>query len=252
MQASYSLEQYSVLVTGGASGIGLATVRAFLRHGASVAINDLPGEKLTSITEQLKAEGHKVLAAPADLSEPKAACAMVTHTIDTLGGLNVLVNNAGTPATRVPIAPADFDHQDEQLWSRLLGVNLLGPFYCTKAAASALQQSHGAIVNTASVSAFGGGGSSSPYCATKAALIALTREWSRALAPSVRVNAIAPGHVDSDWLCRFEGTDLELSDQVPLQRQGLPEEYAESIVFLAVGATYMTGQTMVIDGGMMS
>ena len=107
-------------------------------------------------------------------------------------------------------------------------------------------------MNTASVSAFGGGGSSSPYCATKAALVALTREWARALAPAVRVNAIAPGLVDSDWMCRFEDTEFDLEKAVPLQRSGQPDEYAQCIMYLAAGATYMTGQTVVIDGGMMA
>ena len=138
------------------------------------------------------------------------------------------------------------------LWNTLLNVNLLGPYRCTKAAASALAQAGGAIVNTASVSAFGGGGSSSPYCATKAALVVLTREWARALAPAVRVNAIAPGLVDSDWMCRFEDTEFDLEKAVPLQRSGQPDEYAQCIMYLAAGATYMTGQTVVIDGGMMT
>lgn len=252
MKQKFDLENHKVLVTGAASGIGLATVKAFLENGASVAINDLPGEKLDTVLDELTSKGSKVIAAPGDIGDPDTASDMVNQAISGLGGLNYLINNAGTPATSTPIAAADFERQDESLWNRLLNVNLLGPYRCTRAAADALRQSNGAIVNTASVSAFGGGGSSSPYCATKAALVAITREWSRALAPEVRVNAIAPGIVGSDWMCRFEETEFDVVNEVPLERQGEPEEYAEFILFLAAGATYMTGQTVIVDGGLMT
>ena len=252
MKQNFDLENYKVLVTGGASGIGLATVKAFIKNGATVAINDLPGEKLDTVFNELASKGSKVIAAPGDIGDPDAASAMVDQAISNLGGLDYLINNAGTPATSTPIAPSDFDRQDESLWNRLLNVNLLGPYRCTRAAANSLRQSNGAIVNTASVSAFGRGGSSSPYCATKAALVSITREWSRALAPEVRVNAIAPGLVESDWMCQFEETDFDVVYEIPMGRKGEPDEYAEFILFLAAGATYMTGQTVIVDGGMMT
>ena len=252
MKSKFDLENHKVLVTGGASGIGLATVKTFLRNGATVAINDLPGDKLDALINELASNSDKVIAAPGDIGDPDSASDMINQAISSLGGLDFLINNAGTPATRTPIAPADFDRQDEALWNRLLNVNLLGPYRCTKAAVKALRQSKGAIVNTASISAFGGGGSSSPYCATKAALVSITREWSRALAPDVRVNAIAPGLVDSDWMCRFEETEFDVVKEIPLERAGKPDEYAEFILFLAAGATYMTGQTVIVDGGLMT
>jgi 3-oxoacyl-[acyl-carrier protein] reductase len=248
MKISFNLQNHKVLVTGGASGIGLATVRAFLKAGATVAVNDLPGDRLDATIDELTTEGFNAIAAPADIGNAQAATDMVHSAVKTMQGLDYLINNAGTPATRTPIAADDFERQDESLWQTLLSVNLLGPYRCTKTAAPVLRQSRGAIVNTASVSAFGGGGSSSPYCATKAALVALTREWARALAPEVRVNAIAPGLVDSDWMCRFEDTEFDTT--VPLQRSGQPEEYAEHIVYLAAGASYMTGQTVIVDGGL--
>ncbi len=249
MKPQFDLASKKVLVTGGASGIGLATVRAFADNGAAVAINDLPGEKLDAVVADLNNNGCNVVSAAGNVGDAEEAGAMVKTAINTLGGLDYLVNNAGTPATTSPIPPADFDRQDEAFWNRLLNVNLLGPYRCTKAAATALRQAGGAIVNTASVSAYGGGGSSSPYCATKAALVALTREWARALAPEVRVNAIAPGMVDSDWMCRFERTEHDIADRAPLQRTGTTDEYANMILFFAVSATYMTGQTVVVDGG---
>jgi len=252
MKAGYDLQNYKVLITGGASGIGRATAQAFLDNGATVAINDLPGEKLDTAVEEFENLGHNVIAVPADIGVAEDTTEMVHTAISELRGLDFLINNAGTPATATPIARSDFDRQDEALWNTLLSVNLLGPYRCTHAASETLKRSKGAIVNTASVSAFGGGGSSSPYCATKAALVSLTREWARALAPDVRVNAIAPGLVDSDWMCRFDNTEFDIVKEVPLQRSGQPEEYAECILFLAASASYMTGQTMIIDGGVMT
>ena len=250
MRAQYDLSSKKVLVTGGAAGIGLATVEAFLRCGASVAINDLPGDKLDTLVAKLSEAGHSVFAAPGDVGSPEGAEAMVAKAIAQLGGLDYLVNNAATPGTTTPIPAGDFERQTESFWNKILGVNLLGPFRCTQAAAKALGESGGAIVNTASISAYGGGGSSSPYCASKAALISLTREWARALAPQVRVNAIAPGIVDSEWMCRFEDSDFDQATAVPLQRAGTPEEYAEAILFLAAGAGYVNGQTLTVDGGL--
>lgn len=251
MLANFDLSGKKALVTGGASGIGLGTVEAFLRCGASVAINDLPGSAaLEALVADLAAKGHSVAAAPGDVGDAQDAPRMVTTAIESLGGLDYLVNNAGTPGTSSPIPPADFERQDEAFWSLLLNVNLIGPFRCTKAAAPALKATRGAIVNTASISAFGRGGSSSVYCATKAGLVNLTREWARALAPEVRVNAIAPGMVDSDWMCRFEDHDPEgAKARVPLQRVGTPTDYGETILFLAAGADYVTGQTLTVDGG---
>jgi len=250
MLAHYDLTDKKVLVTGGASGIGLGTVEAFLRCGASVAINDLPGEKLDNLVAGLTADGHRVISAPGNIGEAGAAADMVAGAIAELDGLDFLINNAGTPGTSTPIPAGDFEHQTEAFWELLLNVNLLGPFRCTRAAADTLRTARGAVVNTASIAAFGGGGSSSPYCATKAGLVSLTREWARALAPDVRVNAIAPGLVDSDWMCRFEESGLGATDNIPLQRQGTPQDYAEVILFLAAGADYISGQTLTVDGGL--
>ena len=255
MIANFDLLGKKVLVTGGASGIGLATVEAFARCGASVAINDLPGStKLDQVIDELTAASYRVIAAPGNVGDPVDAPRMVESAIEGLGGLDYLINNAGTPGTATPIPASDFERQDEAFWQLLLNVNLIGPFRCIKAAAPALKAARGAVVNTASVSAFGTRGSSPVYCATKAGLVKLTREWAHALAPEVRVNAIAPGRVDSDWMCRFPDQDgvveEDIRAEIPLQRVGSPADYAEAILFLAAGAAYVTGQTLTVDGGM--
>ena len=250
MKANYDLGGKKVIITGGASGIGLGTAQAFLQCGATVAINDLPGEKLDNVIQNLNSEGYPAIKADGNIGDAEKAQDTISAAIQRMGGLDYLINNAGTPGTTTPIAVDDFERQDEAFWNLLLNVNLLGPYRCTKAAVSALRASKGAIVNTASVSVFGGGGSSSVYCATKAGLVMLTNEWARSLAPDVRVNAIAPGAVESDWMCKFEDTALDYVDHCPMQRKGTPEDYAEAILFLAVGANYVTGQTLNVDGGL--
>lgn len=247
---SANLENKTALITGAATGIGFATAELFASCGCKVALNDLPGnERLPQAVDALRDKGYQAIAAPGDTGNEASALNMVAKAIQDLYGLDFLVNNAGTPGTRAPIPPNDLDTPDAAFWSRLLAVNLLGPWHCTKNAIASLRERNGAIVNTASIAGIAGNGSSSSYCATKAALISLTREHARAFGPDVRVNAIAPGVVESDWECRFELTDEMLSN-IPMKRAGLPENYAEAILFLCAGASYITGHTLVVDGGL--
>lgn len=240
------------LITGAASGIGLGTATLFARLGCAVALNDVPGNnRLDEAVGRLKAEGLDARAAPGDVGDATGARAMVRGAAEAMGGLDFLVNNAATPGTRSPIPPSDLEAQSEAFWQRLLSINLIGPFRCMHAAEPHLRAARGAIVNTASISGFGGGGSSSVYCATKAGLINLTKEWARALGPDVRVNAIAPGMVESDWECRFSDDSYERGiASAPLRRIGTPADYAEAILYLCAGAGYVTGHTLVVDGGL--
>ncbi len=244
------LKNKTALVTGAASGIGLATAEMLAANGAKVALNDLPGnEKLGKAINTLQAKGFNVVAAPGDTGNEQSANTMVAHAIDELGGLDYLINNAGTPGTKSPIPANDLETQDSDFWQRLLSVNLLGPWHCTRAAIATLKKHKGAIVNTASTAGIIGNGSSSTYSATKAALISLTREHARAFGPDVRVNAIAPGVVDSEWECRFERTEAMLAS-IPMKRSGVPQDYAEAILFLCASTGYITGHTLVVDGGL--
>ena len=240
------------LVTGAASGIGLVTAELFARCGARVAMNDLDGNPaLDDQVARLKAEGLDVLAAPGIIGETSPTEAMVHKAIDDLGGLDHLINNAGTPATKQPIPPSDLDALTDAFWDKLLTVNLLGPFRCARAAAPALKESRGAIVNTASIAGIIGAGSSTPYAATKAGLINLTKALARGLAPEVRVNAVAPGMLDSGWECEWAPGDREAKRrEVPLQRIGEPADFAGAMLYLAAEAPYVTGHTLVVDGGL--
>ncbi len=245
-----NLENKTALITGAASGIGFATAEMFASLGCKVALNDLPDNKrLTQSVNALLAKGYHAIAAPGDTGNEASATSMVSQAIEDLNGLDYLVNNAGTPGTRKPIPPNDLDTPDAAFWAQLLSVNLLGPWYCTKIALPSLRERNGAIVNTASIAGIAGNGSSSTYCATKAALISLTQEHARAFGPSVRVNAIAPGVVESDWDCRFERTE-EMLASIPMKRAGLPIDYAEAILFLCAGGSYITGHILVVDGGL--
>lgn len=248
---SYDFSGSVALVTGAASGIGLATAKGLARAGGCVAVNDLPGPKLDEAVARLVAEGLDCFAAPGDVGDGGSVRDMVAQAAGRRGRLDYLVNNAATPGTRKPIAPDDFARMDEALWQRLTNINQIGPYRCTAAAAPFLRAAGGAIVNVASTAGLGRGGSSSVYASTKAALILLTREWAFALGPEVRVNAIAPNVVvGSGWEVEFPPEQIAQAAQVfPLRRPGTPEDYAEAILWLLGGASYVTGQTLVVDGG---
>ncbi len=249
MTIEFRLAGRRALVTGSANGIGLATAELLARSGAHVAMNDLPIPALTQAVERLRAEGFAVEAVPGDLSQSSSAATVAGNALAALGGLDYLVNNAGAPFTRTPIPAADFDALTDEFWDRILRVNLMSAFWMVKALAPALRATGGAIVNTVSVAAFGGGASSGAYATAKAGLAGLTRELARGLAPDVRVNGIAPGYVNSAWECSFGDSDAVARATVPLARVGQPAEYAEVIAYLCEGARYMTGQVVQVSGG---
>ncbi|MBU2089311.1 MAG: SDR family oxidoreductase [Alphaproteobacteria bacterium] len=242
-----------VLVTGGASGIGLATAKALAACGAAVAINHLPddarGAEAVEALRQMQATAH---AAPGNVADSDSADAMVHKAAEALGGLDILINNAGTPGSLEPIPFTDLDAMTEEFWSKILSTNLVGPFRCTRAAAPFLKQSRGCIVNTASIAGLGGNASSLAYGASKAALINLTRNLAKALAPDIRVNAVAPGLTRTPWTDTWpqERKDRSMANTM-LLRMVEPEDIADAMVYLCA-AKSVTGQTVVVDCGRFS
>ncbi len=248
----YDLQGKRALVTGGLSGIGLATVHMLADAGAKVAVNHLPGDsRATTVLAELRSAGGDVIAAPGDVGDAKDGPRMVEEAIAALGGLDYLVNNAGTPGTSTLIPPTALDRLTEELWQTVLQVNLMGVFRCAKAAAPALAASGGAVVNVASIAGIDSPGSSMAYGATKAGVISLTKNLARALGPAARVNAVAPGAVDSPWMVEWtEERRAASAAKALLKRRCQPEDLAEVILFLLAGAGMVTGQTIVVDGGL--
>lgn len=243
----------TALVTGGASGIGLATVERLARAGARVALNHLEVDpRGPEEARRLREEGLEVVAVAGSVAVAGEAEAMVRRAIGELGRLDCLVNNAGTAATDRPIPPAELDRLDEAFWRTILETNLLGAFRCAHAAAGALREAGGAVVNVASVAGLGRQGSSIAYGASKAALVELTRGLARALAPEVRVNAVAPGHVDSPWTAHWpQAWKEEAAQKALLKRRCRPEDIADAIFWLLAGARMVTGHVLVVDGGLL-
>ncbi|MBV1798963.1 SDR family NAD(P)-dependent oxidoreductase [Siccirubricoccus sp. G192] len=248
----YDLKGKAALVTGGASGIGLATVTMLAENGCRVAINHLADDaRGPEQVAALRNRGFDVIGAPGNVGDAEDCERMVGKAVADLGRLDFLANNAGTPGTRTSIPPQALDRITEELWETVLQVNLLGVFRCAKAAAPALRAARGAVVNTASIAGLNSPGSSMAYGATKAGVISLTRNLARSLAPEVRVNAVAPGAVDSNWQIEWTNEQRAGSiDKALLKRRCTTEDLAEVMVFLLAGAAMVTGQTIVVDGGL--
>ena len=248
----YDLAGRTALVTGGASGIGLATVRLLATSGCRVAINHLADDpRGPEAVASLRAEGLDAISAPGNVADATDGPRMVEAAAAALGRLDYLVNNAGTPGTATSIPPTALDRVTEELWAAVIQVNLLGVFRCAKAAAPHLRAAGGAIVSVASIAGINSPGSSMAYGATKAGVISLTKNLARGLGPEVRVNAVAPGAVDSSWMVEWSNEERHASiEAAALKRRCTPEDIAHAMVWLLVGATAVTGQTLVVDAGL--
>lgn len=235
------------LITGSATGIGRACAIRFAREGLAVAVNYSRSQKEAEETlAEVQKQGVPALLCRANVGDEAAVLDMVARCRAELGGLDVLVNNAGT--TRF------IDHKDLQaltgaVWDEILGVNVKGTYFCCRAALPLLQERQGNIINITSVAGVQGHGSSMAYAASKAAVNCLTKLLARAFGPRVRVNAVAPGPVLTRWLADHQD-HVEKSVQItPMQRAAAPEDIADVVAFLALGTTLMTGQIMIVDGG---
>lgn len=235
------------LVTGGGTGIGRAVALGFARQGLAVAINYSKSEiEARQTLEDARREGVLAIVCQANVADDHAVRMMVNRCVDELGGLDVVVNNAGT--TRF-ISHTDLEALTEEVWDEILGVNLKGTFYCCRAALPILQSRSGCIVNITSVAGLQGIGSSIPYAASKAAVNCLTKSLARAFAPQVRVNAVAPGPVLTRWLADHMDHVDRMIDVTPMQRAADASDIADAVLFLATGSTLVTGQVMIVDGG---
>jgi len=241
------------VVTGSSSGVGRATAEQLARLGASVIVNYAHSEDAARATvEAITATGGAAQAVRANVGSDAECRALVRAAIDAYGRLDVLVNNAGTTHF---IAHADLDAVTDEVFDDIMAVNVKGTFFCTRAAAPHLRASGaGAVVNVASVAGIAGGGSSIPYGASKAAIINMTKVLARVLGPEVRVNCVAPGFIDGSWLAsglgeRYEAARAAAAAAAPLAAVCTPETVADSIVALVKDHTFVSGQTIVVNGG---
>lgn len=232
-----------VIVTGGGSGIGEATCRLFAREGAAVTVLDRDGDSAARVAADIGGR-----AAVVDVRDGDAVTLAVNQAAEAMGGLSDLVNNAGIGTAR-PL----LDYTDKQ-WALLIGVNLTGTFHGIRAAGPImLAAGKGSIVNNSSLTAIRPTRGEGPYSAAKAGVLALTQNAALELGPAVRVNAVAPGMIHTPLTEMVVSNDewrTAAESGTPAGRIGTADEVAEVIAFLASdAASYVTGQTIVVDGG---
>jgi 3-oxoacyl-[acyl-carrier protein] reductase len=244
------------LVTGGAGGIGGAVARTLARAGISgVGINY---RKSAQGAEQLAAEiersGVKAMAVRADIQSDDQVRTMIDKIRCEFGRLDVLVNNAGVTHW---VKLSDLDGLTDAIWDEILDVNVKGAFRCTRASARLLAEHQGMVVNVSSISGVLAPStmSSLAYGTAKAALIYMTRGLAVALAPEVRVNCVAPAFTDTPWMSEHFGADYphvvaKASAGYPLQRIATPDDIAAAILGMITGGDFVTGQTLIVDGGL--
>jgi 3-oxoacyl-[acyl-carrier protein] reductase len=237
----------AALVTGSATGIGRSTAWMLAERGYDVTVNYSRSKAEAEETaDGVRTRGARVLVIQATVADDAAVRGMVERTATDLGRLDVLVNNA---ATTHFIDHKDLDALTDPVWDEILQVNLKGTFYACRAAMPHLASRGGSIINVASVAGIGGSGSSIAYAASKGAVITLTKSLARAFAPAVRVNAVAPGPVQTRWLADHQDMVQAAMKATPLSRPATPEDIAAAIVYLADETTLTTGQVLVLDGG---
>ncbi|MGH2946368.1 MAG: SDR family NAD(P)-dependent oxidoreductase [Solirubrobacteraceae bacterium] len=251
--SSSRLDTKAAIVTGGASGIGLAIAARFAREGAAVLLTDSDADAGEAAVRGIIAGGGTAGFRVVDVASEDGNAAAVAEAVERFGSLNVLVNNAGVMPTR------SLQDQTTEEWDRTIAVNLRGVFLATRAAIPALRAGGaGSVINTASPSGVLGYPDLAAYSASKGGVLALTRAMAVELAPAIRVNALVPGTVDTAILRAYlenvpepDETMAAFERQHPMGRIGTPDDVAGAALYLASDdASWVTGSSLFVDGGL--
>jgi 3-oxoacyl-[acyl-carrier protein] reductase len=244
------------LVTGAATGIGRSAAIALAKSGYDIVINYSKSEDAAKITARdAEAAGAKTLLHRCDVSDDARVRAMLAATEKEFGRLDVLINNAGTT---VDVEPKNLDEMTIDAWNRVFAVNVLGLFLVTRAAVPLLKKSpNGCIVNTCSIAGLRPSAQPLPYAASKAAVANLTKTLANALGPQIRVNAVAPGWIEGEWMKRtlaenYEGLMARRAKYTPLKRCCTEDDVADSMLSLILHNRFVTGEIIIVDGGFSS
>ncbi len=242
------LEGRRAIVTGASRGIGRAIAQVFAEEGADLALLATKQDLLDAVAQELQGTGRRVLPLACDLRDGEAVAAAVTRAHEGLGGLDIVVNNAGVTADGLLLR-----HKEED-WQRVLDTNLTGAFRVTKAAARHLIKSkHGRVINVTSVVGLTGNAGQASYAASKAGLVGFTKSLAQELAGrAVTVNAIAPGFIETDMTAALSDEQRKaVLGRIPLGRMASPLDVAWAALFLASDrAAYVTGEVLRVDGGL--
>ena len=245
------LKDKVAIVTGAGSGIGRATALLFAQEGADVVVNDINLSSAEETSETIRKTGRKTIANGADIADEKAVVEMVESSIKDLGGIHILVNNAGIGNTE-PVLESTID-----TWDRVMAVDLRGPYLCSREAGRWMTiHNSGKIVNISSIAAFRAQMNMTAYASAKMGLIAFTRtlaqEWAKY---SINVNCIVPGGIDTPMAREHVGVlpEEKIKQLIPLGRIGQPEDIAKAALFLASeDSSFITGEYLLVDGGEMT
>lgn len=239
------------MITGAARGIGKAIALKFAAEGANIAFCDIViDENALATKAELESLGAKVLAMKGDVSDTDSATDIVKQTVEAFGGIDILVNNAGITRDGLLV------RMDEKAWDDVLRINLKSVYnYCHAAVPVMMKARKGCIINVSSVAGLRGNAGQCNYSASKGAIVAFTRTLAKEIGPrNIRVNAVAPGFIITDMTAKMpEEVRKQWEANIPLRRGGTPEEIAKVCCFLASDlASYVSGQVITIDGGMIA